>query len=51
MKFEPQGSFKNRLIYAGCCCMHVFFLRKWFIRNQYSAAQKVKKVQYWITEI
>ena len=27
--------------------IHVsFFIRKWFIRNQYSAAQKVKKVQY-----
>ena len=25
-----------------------FFIRKWFIRRYYSAAQKVKKVQYWI---
>ena len=24
------------------------FIRKWFIRKQYSAAQKVKKVQYWV---
>ena len=26
----------------------VFVIRKWFIRKLYSAAQKVKEVQYWI---
>ena len=25
--------------------LYAFFIRKWFIRKQYSAAQKVKKVQ------
>ena len=27
-----------------------FFIRKWFTRKQYSATQKVKKVEYWIFE-
>ena len=28
----------------------VFFIRKWFIRKYYSAAQNDKKVQDWIFE-
>ena len=32
--------------------IHVLsFKRKWFIRKQYSTAQKVKKAQYWIFEL
>ena len=29
---------------------YTFFIRKWFIGKWNSAAQKVKKVQYWIFE-
>ena len=30
---------------------YTFFIRNWFIRNYYSAAQKVKKVQYWVFDL
>ena len=29
----------------GCLSIHAFLMRKWFVGKQYSAAQKVKKVQ------
>ena len=34
----------------GFCHKYTLFIRKWCIRKQYAAAQKVKKVQYWIFE-
>ena len=29
------------------CSSAYFLIKKWFMRKQYSAAQNVKKVQYW----
>ena len=37
---------KQRLLFSSAR----FFIRKWFIRKQNSAAQIVRRVQYWISQ-